>query len=246
MQTLHPTRFDHGKILAQTSLPGIQIPQGTSVKGLEDMLAPSGADLLINTIRERRFVEPMESISHSNVDIDVITEENDIALAPKIRPEHRWIEWDLWSNEQILLRDRVLGQLVDTRTLPLLSGHSKSTRLTCERWTTQSTYETCVWAHIGQNLYLGVPIRETEAGRWRVEAGKPSQLMRQDHSKGDERIYCSHMTIEGKRKHAAGGYFAEWLRKNDVFEKEHIMDSGDEWIVDIEPLLQKRIREASL
>ncbi|KAF8458580.1 formyl transferase [Kalaharituber pfeilii] len=56
IQTLHPTRFDHGKILLQSQ--EVPIPQGTQYNTLHDKLAILGAEMLLRTCRERLFVPP--------------------------------------------------------------------------------------------------------------------------------------------------------------------------------------------
>lgn len=52
MQTLSESGFDRGRILAQTEGEGIEIPQGESVAGLRDLLAPVGAQMLVDVLRK--------------------------------------------------------------------------------------------------------------------------------------------------------------------------------------------------
>lgn len=59
LQTLHPTKFDHGVILAQTPFPGIK-HDTTTVSELEALLAPMGADMLVQGIKERIYIPPTQ------------------------------------------------------------------------------------------------------------------------------------------------------------------------------------------
>ena len=228
VQTLHPTMFDHGKVLAQTALPGVEVPEDANVKTLEGMLAPMGAQLLVQAICERRFLAPVEVILHSQANINAMTHGRGIQMAPKITPQDRHIDWSNLSNDDLLRRDRVLGQLYDTSIVQTLTGSSKSIRLICEHWNSSPVYKRCARAQIGDNLFLIVPKHQTAAGKWRVQDNKPAHLMRLDYGGSMQRVaskvYCTHMTIEGKPKHMAGGVLAEWLRKTRVFQTEYAAD----------------------
>lgn len=107
MQTLHPKLLDHGKILAQTSPIDIPNPETCTVSELGDFLAPKGAELLIQGIRDRLFM-----LSDDKDDPAEDTHNQDQhTWAPKIRREDSHINWHSWTGEEILRRQRVLGPL---------------------------------------------------------------------------------------------------------------------------------------
>ena len=123
LQTLHDKHFDHGIILAQTRLPGFQIPNHdeTTVPELLSLMAPKGADMLVQGIRERLYVSPLKEVQQQM--------ENGNALltrpAPKIVPEDRHIDWGSWTSETILRKQRILGPLWNI--LPFFETHSQQT-----------------------------------------------------------------------------------------------------------------------
>jgi methionyl-tRNA formyltransferase len=108
LQTLHPEKFDHGTILAQTSAPGFEIPNGGACTCLEllDFITPKAAELLVQGIRDRVFVEP----------INPIIPESTISTrhAPKLQTKDRQIQWGLQSADELVRRDRALGRLWST------------------------------------------------------------------------------------------------------------------------------------
>lgn len=106
LQTLHPTRFDRGTVLAQTPYPGIE-HDSTTVLELEALLAPLGADMLVLGIKDRVYVPPYPDITQP-----LSTEESEnLRLAPKITSDDRHIQWQAWSAEEIMRRHRVIGPL---------------------------------------------------------------------------------------------------------------------------------------
>src|SRR5204863_3216208 len=109
LQTLHPKKFDNGKILLQTPLPGLKIrkPTRCSVSDLFEMVSPEGANMLIQGIRERVFVPPLIDQGWYHGDVENVN----FPLAPKVTPEDRHINWTSWDAETILRCQRVLGRL---------------------------------------------------------------------------------------------------------------------------------------
>ena len=104
LQTLHPSKFDHGVILAQTApfRHGAQ-----TVQELENIVAPEGAKLLLQGIRNRVFVDPPKELN----DHSTPGEEKAIHRAPKLTPADRHIDWQSWTAERILRKHRVIGPL---------------------------------------------------------------------------------------------------------------------------------------
>ncbi|MCJ1412361.1 Methionyl-tRNA formyltransferase [Ptychographa xylographoides] len=116
LQTLHPFHFDRGKILLQTPLPGIDIPNPDLItpEELTAFLAPKGAELLVRGLRDG--VHRSEETTTIGLGFE--------RPAPKITPEDRHINWNSWTAEEILRRHRVIGPLwskASTRCPPLLS-----------------------------------------------------------------------------------------------------------------------------
>ena len=114
LQTMHPTMFDHGTILAQTEK--IPLRPTSTPDELLQKLGPLGAGLLCRGIETGLFLQPRDIDLTSNLN----PTEHD--FAPKITLEDRHIDWATWTAHEILLRDRVLGELWDTQTLARSSG----------------------------------------------------------------------------------------------------------------------------
>lgn len=104
LQSLHPTRFDHGIILTQT--PPIKIRAAT-VPELERILAPRGSELLLQGIRDHVYLELSEIPDRNKA----YAEDSEVLPAPKISPADRHIDWNTWTAEKILRRHRVIGPL---------------------------------------------------------------------------------------------------------------------------------------
>lgn len=110
LQTMHPTRFDHGTIIDQTPAPGLSIPSSCTPDQLLKTLGPLGAEMLCRGIDDGLFVPPVKDIRESMADPEPLDH------APKLTPEDRHIDWSAWTTEDILVRDRVLGRLWDRET----------------------------------------------------------------------------------------------------------------------------------
>lgn len=130
LQTMHPTRFDHGRIIAQSPKPGIEMKSSWAPDELVRVLGPLGANLLREGVESGAFVSP------SPADAVAETEPKCVEHAPKIIPEDRRIDWGSWTADDIVLRDRVLGRLWDREIYSMcLPGHP-SKRITFEGpWT---------------------------------------------------------------------------------------------------------------
>lgn len=101
IQSLHPTKFDEGVILDQTPAPGI--PVNHRWGGLTDTLASFGANMLVNVIRNRKYIPPYTPLPPRRFD--------EIALAPKIAKEHTQIDFNALSLPEILRRRNALSKL---------------------------------------------------------------------------------------------------------------------------------------
>ncbi|KAJ5818372.1 methionyl-tRNA formyltransferase family protein [Penicillium riverlandense] len=108
LQTLHLKHFDHGTILSQTPAPGFDVPnpESCTVPELIDVVAPKGAQLLVDGIKEGLFVPPVVDAGWR-----AAQGSHDLIHAAKIKPEDRHIDWTNWSLVNINRRSRVLGPL---------------------------------------------------------------------------------------------------------------------------------------
>ncbi|KAL8854701.1 MAG: hypothetical protein Q9221_000483 [Calogaya cf. arnoldii] len=109
LQTLHPTRFDEGRIVAQTPYPGIE-HQARTVEELEALTAPLGANMLIQSLKDGSFVPPIREVGWYNGALS----SRDFTHASKIGPQDRHLDWTTWSADDILRRQRVIGPLWNT------------------------------------------------------------------------------------------------------------------------------------
>ncbi|OCK81442.1 Formyltransferase [Lepidopterella palustris CBS 459.81] len=112
VQTLHPKHFDQGMVLAQTPAPGLVIPNQDSCtpSQLLQYLAPLGGEMLVETLRSQAFVPPLEDVGWNGKSIC----EMELKHAPKIQKEDSRIDWNVWTADDIFLRNRVLGDLWTT------------------------------------------------------------------------------------------------------------------------------------
>ena len=108
LQTLDFKHFDHGVILQQTSSPGFEIPKPESctVPELLNLVAPKGAEILVDGIRKGLFVPPIQDAGWRSPE-----EHESLIHATKIKPEDRHIDWANWTWLDINRRIRVLGPL---------------------------------------------------------------------------------------------------------------------------------------
>lgn len=243
VQTLHPTKFDHGQILAQTPLPGIEAGENSTVKGLEARLAPLGAELLVQTLRERLFVNPISSITHSVEDVRTALNVKKLAFAPKLTAKDREIDWGKDSNESIFLRSTALGDLHNSRHHDEASGIKEGKRIIFAEWTTKSAYQQYICHRVGETIYICVALEDFADNEWRLNFKIPAQFLRVDPDLPDgdafKEIFTTSMTVEGKRRGMAGSAFAENLRLRNAFGKEVI--SKDDGRVGVKETLRGEI-----
>lgn len=109
MQTLHPLRFDHGIVLDQTPSPGFDIPDPgrCTVDQLRTIVAASSARMLVDGIRNKIFVPPLEEVGWHGREDDTTS----LRHAPKITPEDKHIKWRRWTSVELSRRNRILGPL---------------------------------------------------------------------------------------------------------------------------------------
>lgn len=175
---MHPTKFDHGVVLAQT--PGVDIEDDATTESLLEMLGPMGAELLVRGVEEGVFVPPLRDVS-GETEIADHHRRPEPAHAPKISPADREIDWASWTADEILLRDRALGGRLWDSSLWARAGLDEG------QWD----------ASTAQKKFL----RATFTGPWRitdgagvVEAGKPFLAL--DPVTGSEEVRFA--TVDGK------------------------------------------------
>ena len=133
VQTMHPTKFDHGTILAQTPEPGLPIPNECTTGKLIEVLGPLGAEMLRSSIEDGSFVPPIHNLDS---ELRSITASH----APKIAPQDRKIDWSTWTADDLIVRDRVLGRLWDTTTYQR-SVYGRDDTGSCKRVTFQGPWK---------------------------------------------------------------------------------------------------------
>ncbi|KAI9701559.1 MAG: Methionyl-tRNA formyltransferase [Candelina mexicana] len=108
LQTLHPSKFDHGTILAQTAYP-IPNPETCTVPQLLQYVAPKGAAMLVRGLRDRVFVPPYDEVERPEDTAQSL--DRPLRRASMIHPEDSHINWGRWPAEEIVRKNRVLGPL---------------------------------------------------------------------------------------------------------------------------------------
>ncbi|KAL9070846.1 MAG: hypothetical protein Q9161_004637 [Pseudevernia consocians] len=106
VQTLHYKHFDQGSILAQTPYPGFEHGCST-VPELLDLTSSKGAEMLVQSIRSRLYLQSAKSP-------DSLQDERISATAraaPKITSQDKFIDWNTWTAEVIIRRHLAIGPL---------------------------------------------------------------------------------------------------------------------------------------
>lgn len=106
VQTLHPERFDEGKIISQTPLPGFR-HQCSTVPELLERVSQEGAAMLVSCITTGAFVPPLQEVRQLLPGAKVPA----ASSAPKITPQDRHLDWHSWTAERILRSHLVIGPL---------------------------------------------------------------------------------------------------------------------------------------
>ncbi|ANB14491.1 Fmt1p [Sugiyamaella lignohabitans] len=101
VQTLHPTKFDRGKILLHS--PEVHIAKNETLQSLESKLGELGSECLVTVVDEYRFADP-------DLNVPTATKYSP-SYAPKIQPKEKNINFTKHSLSQILLKHRILGKL---------------------------------------------------------------------------------------------------------------------------------------
>jgi methionyl-tRNA formyltransferase len=119
VQTLHPTRFDHGLLLAQTPTPGFPVSSHrskspTTVLELAKTLGKEGARLLTDVLTSRAFVEPLKLVNPlSDEDMELVTGGKGVSKARKLKKEEARVNWKEDGVDDVLKRMLVFGRVWD-------------------------------------------------------------------------------------------------------------------------------------
>ena len=128
VQTLHPTKFDHGTVLAQTPLPGYRIEDSDVHQSLSMKLQYEGAVLLRGVIINELFLPPLVPITHTEEEIHQITNGQGLAKAPKITKADSCINFATMTADNILAMKRISMVVWDDNLLHQL-GHREHKRV---------------------------------------------------------------------------------------------------------------------
>ena len=99
--------FDHGTILAQTPFPGISIASGSTVQELIKLLAPIGAQMLVQGLRDGVHVPPRRQVGWKGEEAGGKL----LTHAHKVKKADGQIDWAKWRAEDVLRRIQVLGSV---------------------------------------------------------------------------------------------------------------------------------------
>ena len=116
LQTMHPEQFDQGSILDQTPFPGFEHGCSTTSE-LSSVMAPLGAEMLVRGIKNSIFVPPYELKGWERDGLKGLRRP-----APKITPEDSHLDWQTWTAEEILRKQRIIGPLWNILKPPSVTG----------------------------------------------------------------------------------------------------------------------------
>ncbi|GEQ68903.1 hypothetical protein JCM33374_g2572 [Metschnikowia sp. JCM 33374] len=101
VQTLHPTKFDHGDIISQSD--AIDVLDSDDFFSLQTRLASVGADLLSDVISSGSYATPEHYKGAENPET--------FSLAPKLTPAMSEIKWNTMTSRKIRRLNDALGPL---------------------------------------------------------------------------------------------------------------------------------------
>lgn len=116
VQTLHPTKFDHGDIIHQSL--EIEIGLNEKFDQLRDRLAFIGADLLEQVIANTNTIPNTGNTPSTNMTTKI--PKRPYSLAPKIPPTLAEIRWNTMKSRQICRLEDALGALFSYKAVDVI------------------------------------------------------------------------------------------------------------------------------
>ncbi|OBA21905.1 Formyltransferase [Metschnikowia bicuspidata var. bicuspidata NRRL YB-4993] len=107
VQTLHPTKFDHGDIICQSE--EVEILNDDKFVSLQEKLATVGADLLADVVYSGSYTNPPHFQSLEQY-----------SLAPKLSPAKSEVKWGQMSSRQVRRLNDALGPLHSYKYVDIL------------------------------------------------------------------------------------------------------------------------------
>lgn len=186
VQTLHPSKFDEGKIVMQTNSPGLDIPEPDNIRSpeLRELLAPIGAEMLVECLRKGRYLQPTESQGQDKM----------LNHAPKLSPDSRHIDFKTMSLTHILRLNRALGRLWVS-----VAAESEKANVRLVLGQDVREADTSQLEHVPKDFMgcvsPGIPFNITESTE-RVEESRSPLLVKTSDSKI---LSISDMTVSGTK-----------------------------------------------
>jgi methionyl-tRNA formyltransferase len=210
LQTLDDKSFDHGIILAQTRDPFLSVPnwEHCTYHELLDFISPKAAHMLVQGLRDRVFVPPLQAVGVATIEDDRINPPGYRSKhATKITPEDRNISLLGWEEDRIYRHYRALGRL----WIDIWITAKRARRLIFEDITLVDNPE-AFWSHNSENLEKDADETRPVVPRFIVASKHPGSwhplLYVED---GDGVIFktvktalrVGRITVEGQSKKAA-------------------------------------------
>lgn len=215
LQTLHPTKFDEGLVLAQTPGP-VPIDDQITESALADRLAPLGAELLVKAIRNRLYLPPYHAITPLR---------QAMSLAPKIKMEDKIMDFAKLGRHEICQRWRALGSLHAFAE----DVDGKKVRIKCGQiYTARSNYDLVDAIRdmsrgdgaLHHQTPIGVPFACVNRARDVMMCQEPLIVKTKD---GTIKIWD--VTVEGK----SSGPAAQRAAQAKLFGTPFQLEGGNEW-----------------
>ena len=234
LQTLHPEKFDHGAILAQT--PPLEIPNASqcTYEQLLNFITPKAAEILVQGIRNRLFILGPTRLHAASPSSET---DRHLRHAPKITTEDRQIEWTKWTTEDLIRRDRVLGRLWSfcqpkgkPKTRIILEGFSDMTAKAPEfGWfhaLNKLAGSACSESQPAGNMdstyderslgrFFLLPMISVDHQRFRIPCVKHEDAIIMRHPNGDAML-VREFTVEGGKKKSAFKVLDEWSKSGEI------------------------------
>jgi len=244
LQTLHPEKFDHGAILAQT--PPLIIPNASqcTYQELLDFITPKAAEILAHGVRNRLFMPELNRQERGQDTRPSSSIETDRPLrhAPKITTEDRHIDWTNWMIEDILRRDRVLGRLWTfcqptgkPKTRIVLEGLENVTRKAPDFWWSgklNTLAGTAYFQPTGNmnspydakdfSKFFLLPVISANEERFNIPCVEQGDAIVMLHRSGGS-LLVREITVEGGKKKSAAKALSRWASFGEIEVDNHLM-----------------------